>query len=155
MLGKQRDFAEEYPGFPLKKKHFTISDHEKEKIFYHLEEMLKKERRIQFAYVFGSFIEKLPFHDIDIGILVEGVPHKNALDFSIELSKKILDQIKYPTDIQILNYAPIPFRFYVIIGKLIYVKNEEFHSKFIEETTRRYLDIEPILYRATKEAFSE
>ena len=63
--------------------------------------------------------------------------------------------MNYPVDIRILNFAPVPFRFQVIRGKLIYVRDEEVHSEFIEDTMRIYLDIKPILYRATKEAFAE
>lgn len=63
--------------------------------------------------------------------------------------------MNYPVDIRILNFAPVPFRFEVVRGKRIYVRDEQTHSEFLEDTMRRYLDIQPILYRATKEAFAE
>ena len=141
--------------YPLKRKRFTLSEEEKAIIFTQLEELLKNEKRIQFSYLFGSFIEKLPFHDIDLGIWVNGLLSKNVTNLSVELSAKFTRRMNYPVDIRILNFAPVPFRFQVIRGKLIYVRDEEVHSEFIEDTMRIYLDIKPILYRATKEAFAE
>lgn len=139
----------------LNRKQFALSDAEKVKIIARLEELFEKERRIQFAYLFGSFIENIPFHDIDIGVGGRGLSSKNAAGFSVELSKKINHRLNYPIDIRVLNFAPIPFRFHAVSGRLIYLKNEQVHSEFLEDTMRRYLDIQPILYRATKEAFAE
>jgi len=141
--------------YPLKRKRFTLSEEEKSNIFTQLEELLKNEKRIQFAYLFGSFVEKLPFHDIDLSIWVNGLLDKDAISFSVELSGRLTRQMNYPVDIRILNFAPVPFRFEVVRGKRIYVRDEQTHSEFLEDTMRRYLDIQPILYRATKEAFAE
>ena len=141
--------------YPLKRKRFTLSEKEKSNVFTQLEELLKNEKRIQFAYLFGSFVGKLPFHDIDLSIWVNGLLDKDAISFSVELSGRLTRQMNYPVDIRILNFAPVPFRFEVVRGKRIYVRDEQAHCEFIEDTLRRYLDIQPILYRATKEAFAE
>ncbi|RJQ48534.1 MAG: hypothetical protein C4530_24635 [Desulfobacteraceae bacterium] len=84
-----------------------------------------------------------------------GFPQNNATGFSIQLSNDFSQQLNYPIDIRVLNFASVPFRFQMVSGKLLHVKADEIHSKFLEETIRRYLDIKPILYRATKEAFAE
>lgn len=147
--------SEKKEPYPLKRKRFTLSEEEKSNIFTQLEELLKNEKRIQFAYLFGSFVGKLPFHDIDLSIWVNGLLDKDAISFSVELSGRLTRQMNYPVDIRILNFAPVPFRFEVVRGKRIYVRDEQAHCEFIEDTLRRYLDIQPILYRATKEAFAE
>ena len=147
--------SEKKEPYPLKRKRFTLSEEEKSNIFTQLEELLKNEKRIQFAYLFGSFVGKLPFHDIDLSIWVNGLLDKDAISFSVELSGRLTRQMNYPVDIRILNFAPVPFRFEVVRGKRIYVRDEQAHSEFIEDTLRRYLDIQPILYRGTKEAFAE
>jgi len=138
-----------------KKKLYSLSEKGKKNLTAHLKELLNKDKRILFAYVYGSFIENLPFHDIDIGIFIRGISEKEVTSFSIELSGMLSGQLKFPVDIRVLNFAPVPFRFQAVRGKIIFVEDEEAHSQFLEDTVRRYLDIQPIIYHATKEAFAE
>jgi hypothetical protein len=60
----------------------------------------------------------------------------------------------YPVDVRVLNNAPVSFVYNVLKGKLIFEKNEDVRCQVMENTIRSYLDMKPILYLATKEAFS-
>lgn len=51
----------------MKTKLYKISPKEKQQIVLRLGELLKAREEVLFAYVFGSFAEGLPFHDIDAG----------------------------------------------------------------------------------------
>jgi hypothetical protein len=59
-----------------------------------------------------------------------------------------------PVDVRALDEAPLAFRFHALRGRLLLSRDDERLAQTIEETTRSYLDIEPILRVATREAFA-
>ena len=138
-----------------KEQTYIFSKKQKEAICLRLADLIKDDSHIQFAYIFGSFNDEIPIHDIDVGILLKGILKKEATRFALDLGGSLTKSLKIPVDIRILNVAPIPFCFQVLRGKLIYVQDMEVHSMFLEDIMRRYLDIQPILHRAAREAFSE
>ena len=73
---------------------------------------LKEDRGIEFAYIFGSFIEDSVFRDIDIGIYLKNTRNKNLISHEAALAEKIAAAIKFPVDIidvRIINSAPSIF----------------------------------------------
>lgn len=136
-------------------KSYSLSMEEKIRINCKIKEILEKLDGIHFAYIFGSFTEEnLPFHDIDLGVFFVDKSKRQlsetASDLAIVLSKKT----SFPVDVRVLNYAPVSFMYHVMRGELIYERNVDLRCRLMEHTVRNYLDIKPILYRATKEAFS-
>ena len=55
---------------------------------------------------------------------------------------------------QPLNHAPIPFVFHALRGRLLFSRDDERLATIIEDTVRRYLDMEPLMRNATREAFA-
>jgi hypothetical protein len=53
----------------------------------------------------------------------------------------------------VLNDAPLAFRFRALPGRRLVVHDEERLANFMERVGRLYLDIAPVLRRATREAF--
>lgn len=138
-----------------KERTYLLSKKQKEAVCLNLLDLIKSDRHIQFAYIFGSFTDETPIHDIDVGILVKDISKRKMTRFALELGGFLTENLKVPIDVRILNFAPIPFSFQVIQGKLIYAPDMEAHSEFVENIIRRYLDIKPVLTRAAREAYSQ
>ena len=85
-----------------------------------------------FAYVYGSFLEDFPFHDIDVGVFVSKITEENSSDCSAALSQMLSSEMKIPVDVRILNFAPVSFLYHVFRGKLICERDEEMRASIIE-----------------------
>ena len=109
---------------------------------------------VTFAYLHGSFFEGAPFHDIDIGVFVHDIPKDIAAKYGLELSGILENIINIPIDIRVINFAPIPFLFYVVRSELIMSRDEEVEASFTERVIKSYLDMKPLRDRAFKEMFS-
>jgi hypothetical protein len=50
-----------------------------------------------------------------------------------------------PIDIQVLNEAPLPFKFHVFTnGKLLYSRNENLRIEKADQSLRNYLDLKQL-----------
>jgi predicted nucleotidyltransferase len=108
--------------------------------------------RIVFAYLHGSFVTDLPFHDIDVAVWLD-VPAGDLIPISLDLAGRVSEATGLPADVRPLNDAPIAFRFHALRGRLLVCQDEKQLADVMERTVREYLDIEPLLRRATVEAF--
>ena len=133
---------------------YKFSREERRKIRKNLEEILRGEEEVEFAYLYGSFIEDLPFHDLDVGVYLEGLKKTGAISQAIQLAQMLSSRLRIPVDVRILNFAPFTFVYHVICGDLVFERNEEVRSRVVERTVQKYLDLQPILRHSTKEAFS-
>ena len=136
------------------KRLFRFSGQQKQEIISALTSLLQRHAAIQFAYLYGSFLADMPCHDIDIGVYLDGLAPLDMGLFAVELSAQLGSQAKCPVDVRILNNAPLPFIYQVLRGKLLLENNPDLHGRIFEHTVSRYLDLKPLLLRATKEAFT-
>jgi uncharacterized protein len=139
----------------MERKLYTVPAQRKEQIKNILINALQKDKDVSFAYLHGSFTaDDLPFHDIDLGIYFSGdnrlVMSQAAITLAVDLSKTT----SFPVDVRVLNDAPVSFLYNVMKGELICEKNEDVRCTLMENTIREYLDIQPFLHMAAKEAFS-
>jgi predicted nucleotidyltransferase len=111
-----------------------------------------REPRIAFAFVYGSLLERDAVHDIDLGIYLDVEPPSASTEYAFDLSERLSRLARIPVDVRVLNEAPNSFVYHVLRGKLIYCRDENRLSDVIEGTVARYLDIAPVLRRATREA---
>ncbi len=125
-----------------------------DEIFNRIQAAIQETTGIAFAYLYGSFLERDSNRDIDVGIWLGESSCKDCGDLLNHLHSR-LDDLNVPVDLRILNDAPVTFLFHVLKGRLIEVRDEEVHDRVFEETLRTYLDVEPLLRRATVEAFGE
>jgi len=109
--------------------------------------------RVAFAYLYGSFLEGRAFHDIDVGVYLAGGVARDA-DDEIVLSERLSGVVHVPVDVRVLNGAPPTFLFHVLRGERLACHDEERLADVMERTAQRYLDIEPVLRQATREAFT-
>jgi uncharacterized protein len=133
---------------------FQLNREEKSLLADHLREALESQEKIAFAYLFGSFAEDLPFHDMDVGVYVEGIKESDATFYAFRLAELLTSKLHMPVDVRVLNFAPVTFLFHVFQGEMIQERNEDLRSRIMEQTAQKYLDLKPILYRGMKEAFA-
>ena len=137
----------------MNEKTFSLSADEKNSLREKIAKSLEKREEVIFAYLYGSFLDGLPFHDIDVGVFLSGVSPGQATDFSLELGSELGAGLKIPVDVRVLNFAPVTFSYHVIRGELIVEKNSDTRCDFVEKVVCRYLDLKPRIRRAMKEAF--
>lgn len=121
----------------------SILRHEKDEITSKISTyLLKHHKKIYTAYLFGSFITKETFGDIDLGILIKYNP-ENPLEYEIELENQLEKFVKLPIDVRILNNAPISFTQKVIRDGLVLVNSEpNRRSDFENYILKKYFDFE-------------
>ena len=114
---------------------------------------LEAEPDVVFAYLHGSFLSGDGFHDIDVAVRLAAPPDRRltrALDLAVQLG----GETGFPVDVRRLDEASLAFRFHVFrTGRLLLDRDEELLADCMERTMREYLDIAPLVRRATVEAF--
>lgn len=138
----------------MRKRIYYLLEEERERIKHNLKKILENYKEIEFAFLYGSFLEKLPFHDLDLGVYVKNIEEFSAIDYALNLAAELAANLKIAVDVRVINFAPLTFIFNVLRGELLLNRNDDLLSKIMEETMQRYLDLKPVLYKATKEAFA-
>jgi len=120
-------------------KHFTTKQ-AKEEIVDAISTFLQQHGEIYAAYLFGSFITKKLFADIDLGVLLRREP-EDILEYEIELESKLEKLERFRLDVRVLNRAPISFAQNVIRhGRLIIDKEPNIRSDFESYVLKKYFD---------------
>ena len=132
---------------------FFFSKAEKVRLIVLLRSLLDSQDVIQFAYLYGSILDELPCHDIDIGVYVQGIQGTDMTFYALELGEQFSREVGCPVDVRLLNDAPVSFLFHVLKGELLSEQNPKLHAQLFEKTVSRYLDMQPLLLQATREAF--
>ena len=135
-------------------KRYSRSDPEKRELLDRLRSQLEGREEIAFAYVYGSFTEDLPFRDIDIGVYVRGLDERELSLYALALAAELDRASKVPSDVRVLNCAPLSFCYHVVSGFCLCARDEARRAAFVEDVVRRYLDMKPLLDRGTLEAFA-
>jgi predicted nucleotidyltransferase len=110
--------------------------------------VLAAEPQVAFSFVFGSFVEDRPFHDIDVGVFVDG-----DLGRPDALEERLTRAAGFPVDLVFLNGRPVTFLFHVYRGQVVCFRSEAQVTAELERTMREYFDIAPVLCHAAREAF--
>ena len=125
----------------------------RERVVHALTAALEAEPDLEFAWLHGSFLGGGGFHDIDVGVHLNAaadVRSRRALDLGLLLDR----DTGFPVDVRVLNDAPVTFLFHVFReGRVLLSRNDERLADLMERTVRDYLDMEPLLRRATIEAY--
>ena len=130
----------------------TLSRSEKEKVIQIISShFFQQYDEILSVYIFGSFISKRHFSDIDIGIIT-AMDLNKTLDFELKLENRLEKLIKYPVDVRILNRAPISFSQNVFrTGRVIIDKNPNMRADFEGRILKQYFDFSPFQQRYLQE----
>ncbi|KQC10816.1 MAG: hypothetical protein APR55_08665 [Methanolinea sp. SDB] len=95
--------------------------------------------RFRLAYIFGSFVTRDSFRDIDIAVLFSGKQDSCAL-FDLQMSKTNLSP-RVPCDVRALNHAPVEFCFEVTrTGTVLFCRSTDqkasYEADIIREVSR-------------------
>ncbi len=133
-------------------KKFSLANQAKRQLENKLREILLQKREILFAYIHGSFLQDIPFHDIDLALYMDEsqINKQKSLDYELRLSIELELKVKYPIDVKIINFAPLYFRYTITKGKLLLSNDDELRYNFIEKTWLEYLDFKPYYYETLK-----
>lgn len=106
-----------------------------------IKDVLKKDRNIVFAYVYGSFGRgEREFSDIDIAVFVKRVPER-CVEYENKLAIKLEKLIKKPVEVRVMNKLPLLLTSRIIKeGKLIFSRDEKQSVKFETIMMSMYLD---------------
>jgi uncharacterized protein len=121
-----------------------------------LRDILATQPPVAFAFVFGSFTEDRPFHDIDVGVQLDDHPHGPVPPSDAALAAledRLAAAAGFPVDMVVLNGRPVTFLYHVYRGRVLVARNEVRLTSELERTMRDYFDIAPVLRHATREAF--
>jgi|SRR5690625_4347986 len=103
---------------------------------------LSKQQDIMFAYLFGSFVDKERYRDVDVGIYMDSYPDLIRLGSLQAGLDKLLKGIK--VDLVLLNKVPQknPTLGFQVInrGNLLLNKNRNLHEDFKNRTVFHYFD---------------
>jgi predicted nucleotidyltransferase len=125
-------------------------------------DVLNRHGEIAFAYLHGSSLEAFFSRDIDIAVylqpeIMDRLGHGvcKDFDFSMPLEQEIENLLKKPIDVQILNSAPLPFRFRVVSqGKILVDRSPERREIFELLSRVEYFDFKPRREEYLKEALT-
>ena len=126
----------------------------RQQVFDLLAKALGAENGLQYAYLFGSFAEPGPFHDVDVAVRYGLLTPVEADRRAFELQGRLEALAGLPVDVVALNGRPVSFCFHVFRGRALVVRDDEALTADIEHTARDYFDQERRLRQATVEAFA-
>lgn len=129
---------------------YSITDTKKEKVKEKITCFLKRREEVLFTYIYGSFTEG-GFRDIDIAVYLND--EEDSLSYELTMEGKLENAIGFPTDVRILNHAPLSFRFNVIKnGFLLFSRNENIRCDFESLSIVEYHDFDYFLNIYRREA---
>jgi predicted nucleotidyltransferase len=120
-----------------------VSIDSKEKVFDLLKNALLKKSEIIFAYLHGSFLDGLFFHDIDVALYLDNkkIPREKEPDYCEPLNMELSELVRFVVDVHIMNHATVGFQHSVFKhGQLLFSKDDELRSDLIEKTSMEYMD---------------
>ena len=113
-----------------------------------------KRAEITFAFLYGSFLTEKFFRDVDVGIFIKNRGPEGSYENNLAADLEQEFEFRLPMEIKVLNTAPVTFTFQVIRGKLLFSRDEEFLTDFMEATARKYLDLLPLRQRYPREVMA-
>jgi predicted nucleotidyltransferase len=137
-------------------KSHQISIKQRREIIEKITAVLAQMPEIAFAFLHGSFLSEPNFRDIDLGIFVRGVDRSDHWDYEYRLSKEIENALRssFVIEIKVINEAPLSFCFHVLMGKLLFSRDEDLLVDYMIRTVRDYLDMAPLRERYITEAMA-
>jgi predicted nucleotidyltransferase len=116
-----------------------------------LRDRLLARPEITFAYLHGSFVEGLPYHDIDVAVYLDSSWAGDVFDYEMSLSTELTLALHVMVDIHGLNGAPLGFCHSVLQGEVLFARDEEALADYIERVSLDYMDFEHLARAYTHE----
>lgn len=103
---------------------------------------LEQHPEVRFAYLHGSALEGVPYHDLDVAVYLEPdhpAAH-DAFEYEMALSVELTQALGFPVDVHALNQASLGFQHAVAKGDLLLVRDAEQLSDYLEEVAMQYME---------------
>ncbi len=116
--------------------------------------LLSSRKEVIFAYLFGSFINGVPFKDIDLALFLDlkMVASDQIENYGERCSEDLGNIFRQIFDVSILNKAPASFVLNVLKkGELLFSKNDILRTNLIEECSLASIKDEAISLQYLKE----
>jgi predicted nucleotidyltransferase len=121
-----------------KVKYYKLSGEGKAEVLQKLETVFQAEDKIKLAYVFGSFIRRNSFRDIDIAVYSTPSLTFNEL---LDLGAKIELELGFQVDLVQLQDLNPELRLKILAeGKPVIIKSSELHNKLISQAVSEIQD---------------
>jgi predicted nucleotidyltransferase len=118
---------------------------------------LQARAEVLFAYLHGSFVRGGPYRDVDVAVWLDGaaVPRSGWTRYALDLAAALSRETALPVDVQVLNAAPLAFRYHALRGTLLLARDPEAAAEVRARTWDDYLDFAPFARRYLREALRE
>lgn len=140
----------------MRKKIHTLGKAQREDLAEIMTGIIRQDKRVLFAFLYGSFLDGVLFRDVDLGVFVKDVVTIDFWEYECMLSQKIENELNYPfpVEIKIINDAPVSFSYHVIRGRLLFARDESAMLDFMTRVARTYLDMAPLRRKYMLEAMA-
>ncbi len=138
----------------MKTRIHNIPEEQRKRIEGCLASELERDGEVVFAYLYGSFVESQPFHDIDVAVYLRNAPSETESAETVALARRLTHHVGLPVDVRVVNPAPVSFMYHVLRGRLLFSRDDPLLTDLIERTVSRYFDAAPLIRQATREAFT-
>lgn len=132
-----------------------LSREEKDILIEKISAVLKARKYIVFAYIFGSFVSRDSFNDIDAGIFISNMEDISPLKLELEIEAELEDAVHIPVDVRIINNAPPAFVFNILKNKIAIVNNDRgLMADFEGLIFKKYSDLQHLRREYLREAIN-
>jgi predicted nucleotidyltransferase len=130
------------------------ADPRREASIARLRAALDAHAEILLAILHGSFLTAERPRDIDVAVWVDPgpVPVDRRGRWSIDLATELEAVLGQRVDVQLLNGAPLGFRYHALGGRPLIVRDEEFLAELRARTWDEYFDFAPAARQYLREA---
>jgi len=128
-------------------RYYKVTAKEKENILSKIKAYISCKEEVLIVIVYGSFIRRDFFRDIDLAVYTGGLV-SDSLRFESLLCLELSKVVKVPVDVRVIDDAPVWFKLKVVSeGIVIYKKRAGIYALYLKEVIGDRQDIE-IKYRS-------
>lgn len=125
---------------------------EKAQIVNAIQHILEEKREILFAYIFGSFVDRETYRDIDVALYLKDPQGIDTLWFELALEEELERKVRLPFDVRVINDAPLGFVYHVLAQKILVLdRDTELRARFESLVLRKYFDFRHLLQEYLRE----
>jgi predicted nucleotidyltransferase len=114
---------------------------------------LEARPEIRFACLHGSFARGEPYRDVDVAIWIDPmlVAPEARVSYMLDLAVDLEEALGQRVDLQILNDAPLAFRYHALAGQALAVRDRDEFDDLRARTWDEYFDFLPFTRQYLRE----
>ncbi len=117
-----------------------LSREERRRVVRALQGALGSDDKVLFAYLHGSLLEGGPVRDVDVAVWLRN--DVDPLEYVVKEGLRLELNLNLPVDVQVLNVAPVTFKYVVYTkGLPIVVKDVRLHDLEVAKTMLMYVEL--------------